>query len=193
MVSFSCIESLEGSCTLCKKGFVELVRNKLSSLSGESYVVVRGPKGAGKTCIVDSVLENRPGILRFDIPPATTYREIMNDVFTAVSGNSGPLQAQKSRAKDILKWHNRFYANDPFVIAFHVMERFPPSIYADIGSVSRYLGAFDFKCLLMRQIMLWLTRKLNGKSTSILTLWIIMYCSAFRNLKTFITGLKNAT
>jgi Cdc6-like AAA superfamily ATPase len=51
---------------------VDLVRYKLSSLSGESYVVVRGPKGVGKTCIVDSVLEERPGVLRFDIYPGTT-------------------------------------------------------------------------------------------------------------------------
>jgi hypothetical protein len=63
------------------------VKNKLASLTGERYIVVQGPKGVGKTCIVDTVLQRRPGVLRFNIPSGKSYEDIMNMVFSAVSGN----------------------------------------------------------------------------------------------------------
>jgi hypothetical protein len=126
-----------------RKAEMDLVRNKLSSLSGESYVVVRGPKGVGKTCIVDSMLEKRPGVLRFEVDAGTTRIDIMNEVFSLVTGNG----RERARAKDVLKWYNRFYSKYPCVIALQAKERFPPSPYAEIGPAARDLGGLGFQVL----------------------------------------------
>jgi hypothetical protein len=128
-----------------RKAQVELVRNKLSTLSGESFLVVRGPKGVGKTCIVDTVLETRPGVVRLDIYPGTSGPEILKKVFSAISGNIS--EGHQASAKDVLKWYNRLYSKYPFVIALQAKERSPPSPCADIGPAARDLGAFGFQVL----------------------------------------------
>jgi hypothetical protein len=129
-----------------RKAEVDLVRKKLSSLSGESYVVVRGPKGVGKTCILDSVFERRPGFLRLDIYPGTTGPEILMKALSALSGHEKE-KGQEARVRNVLKWHNRFYSGYPFVIILQAKERFPPSPYAEIGPAARDLGALGFKVL----------------------------------------------
>jgi hypothetical protein len=129
-----------------RKAEVDLVRKKLSSLSGESYVVVRGPKGVGKTCILDSVFERRPGFLRLDIYPGTTGPEILMKALSALSGHEKE-KGQEARVRNVLKWHNRFYSGYPFVIILQAKERFPPTPYAEIGPAARDLGALGFKVL----------------------------------------------
>lgn len=126
---------------------VQMVGKKLSTLAGEKFVVVHGPKGVGKTCIVDTVLEKRPGVMRFDIPPGKQYEDIMSQVFSAVSGNGKDLETSKSQARNILKWYNRFYRNYPAVVAFQAKERFPPQPAAHIGPCARDLGAIGFRVI----------------------------------------------
>jgi hypothetical protein len=126
---------------------IEQLKNRLASLTGERYAVVRGPKGVGKTCIVDTMLEKRPGVLRFDVPAGKSYDDIMYMVFSTVSGNGKNLQSCKSHAKGVLKWYNRFFGRYPFVIAIQAKERFPSDPSAHIGPAARDLGGFGFKVL----------------------------------------------
>jgi hypothetical protein len=125
---------------------VDVVRSKLSSLSGESYVVVRGPKGVGKTCIVDTVLEKRPGVLRLDVYPGTTGPEILVKALSALCGHEKE-KGLEAHAKEVLKWYNRFYSKHPFVISLQAKERFPPSPCAEIVPAARDLAGFGLKVL----------------------------------------------
>ena len=105
---------------------IQTVQRKISTLTGETFVVVRGPKGVGKTCIVDTVLEKRPGVLRFDIPPGKRYDDIMKQVYSSVSGSEKDLETSEADTKKILKWYNRFYLRCPGVVAFQADERPAP-------------------------------------------------------------------
>jgi hypothetical protein len=63
--------------------------------------------------------------------------EILNKVFSRVSGSGSDQKGQEAHAQDVFKWYNRFYSKYPFVIALQAKERFPPSPYSEIGPAAR--------------------------------------------------------
>ena len=50
---------------------VQSLRSALNMLAPQSYIVVSGPKGVGKTCVIDTATERTCGIVGVSVAPGT--------------------------------------------------------------------------------------------------------------------------
>lgn len=126
---------------------IEQVKSKLAYSGIEDFVVVVGPKGVGKTCIVDTALEKRPGVLRLSVPSGKGKEDILHDVFGACSGSHSDLDSKKFNSECVLKWHNRIFPSYPMIVALQLDERFPPPPPASTGPAARDLRRMGFKVI----------------------------------------------
>lgn len=79
------------------------------SIEHGAFVVVRGPKGIGKTCAVDTALAHRFGVVKFNVHPATTADSIMRTVLDEVSGIPYSYVNKSPSSISVAKWHARFF------------------------------------------------------------------------------------
>lgn len=70
------------------------VHESIASESDDSFYILAGPKGAGKTTAITHVLDNKNGVLRLDVSEADTAKSILSKVLfsgdgTVDTGNLG--------------------------------------------------------------------------------------------------------
>jgi hypothetical protein len=53
------------------------LRSMLSTVQRDQYVVVSGPKGVGKSCMVDTALQYTFGVVAIRVPAGTSEKEIL--------------------------------------------------------------------------------------------------------------------
>ena len=121
---------------------VEKMRTALSNANRDQYVVVAGPKGVGKTCIVETATERTFGVMSVRVPAATAEHTIMANVFTAVT-RCNPRTVELSASARRVAWWHRFIFRTPVTIVLHAAERKPTQQFADLDSAARAL-TYDF-------------------------------------------------
>ena len=121
---------------------VEKMRTALSNANKDQYVVVAGPKGVGKTCIVETATERTFGVMSVRVPAATPEHTIMANVFTAVT-RCNPRTVELSASARRVAWWHRFIFRTPVTIVLHAAERKPTQQFADLDSAARAL-TYDF-------------------------------------------------
>ena len=64
---------------------VQQLRTMLATAHKDQYVVVAGPKGVGKTCLVETATQFACGVVAVRVPAGTPEDKILADVFTALT------------------------------------------------------------------------------------------------------------
>ncbi len=64
---------------------VHRLRVMLATARKDQYVVVAGPKGVGKTCLVETATQFACGVVAVRVPAGTPEDKILADVFTALT------------------------------------------------------------------------------------------------------------
>jgi hypothetical protein len=121
---------------------VEKMRTALSNANKDQYVVVAGPKGVGKTCIVETATERTFGVVSIDVQPGKSHDDIKANVFTAVT-RCNPRTVELSASARRVAWWHRFIFRTPVTIVLHAAERKPTQQFADLDSAARAL-TYDF-------------------------------------------------
>ena len=118
------------------------MRTALSNANKDQYVVVAGPKGVGKTCIVETATEKTFGVVSIDVQPGKSHDDIKANVFTAIT-RCNPRTVELSASARRVAWWHRFIFRTPVTIVLHAAERKPTQQFADLDSAARVL-TYDF-------------------------------------------------
>jgi energy-coupling factor transporter ATP-binding protein EcfA2 len=115
------------------------LRSMLSTVQKNQYVVVCGPKGVGKTCLVDTALQHTAGVVSVRVVAGTNDKEIMTAAFKAITRSNSSSLAHSASARRVLWWH-RFFFRQPATLVLRAAERKPTQQYADLASSARALA-----------------------------------------------------
>jgi hypothetical protein len=117
---------------------VASLRSYLASQIKDLYSIVTGPKGVGKTCVVDTATEARFGVVSVRVPAATPEATIMAEVFTAITNTNPRAVEPRASAHRVLWWH-RLIFRTPVTVVLRASERKPTEAFAALDSSARAL------------------------------------------------------
>lgn len=122
-----------------RTGDVQHLHSMLACLRRDQYIVVAGPKGVGKTCIVETATLGRFGVVTVGVAPGTSHSAILSDVFTALTRYYLRSLDQSGSARRVLWWH-RLLFRSPATVVLQAAERKPSQPFADLDSAARALS-----------------------------------------------------
>jgi hypothetical protein len=121
---------------------VAALRTMLETLGRGQYVVVAGPKGVGKTCVIESATQRTCGVVTVRVHAGAPEEEILADVFTAVARFHMRSLDQRGSVRRVLWWHALLFRT-PATVVLRAAERKPAQAHADLDSAARALAS-DF-------------------------------------------------
>ena len=117
---------------------VSNLRNWLSKAQEDQYIIVGGPKGVGKTCIVETATQATFGVVTVRVPAGTSEKEIKSDVFAAITRRSLRTMDNSGSTRRVLWWH-RLIFRTPATVILQAAERKPTQAFAALDSAARSL------------------------------------------------------
>jgi hypothetical protein len=114
------------------------LRSMLSTVQKNQYVVVCGPKGVGKTCLVDTALQHTAGVVSVRVVAGTNDKEIMTAAFKAITRSNISFLDHSASARRVLWWHH-FLFRQPATVVLQAAEREPTQQHAGLTSSARAL------------------------------------------------------
>ena len=114
------------------------LRSMLSSVQKAQYVIVSGPKGVGKTCLVDTALQYTFGVVSVRVAAGTNEKKIVADTFKAITRSNISFLDHSASARRVLWWHH-FLFRQPVTVVLRAAECKPSQQYADLNSSARTL------------------------------------------------------
>ena len=115
------------------------LRAKLSFPPSEQYIIVSGPKGVGKSCIVNTVMQETFGVVRVNVQPGSDMEKINTDVFDAISGIPFRYVNPSNSARRVVWWHRLVFRNPPTVV-LSALERQATQPFASVDGAARVLA-----------------------------------------------------
>jgi len=91
------------------------LRKLLGNLRAETYIVVSGPKGVGKSCIVASATRSMNSVVAIRVEPGTLEKDIVNAGLRAINGDFSLFVSPLPSARRVLVWHN-FFLRPPVLV-----------------------------------------------------------------------------
>ena len=111
----------------------------LASLSSRpSPSLPHRPPGKGKTCLVDTVVRKKFGVVRVDVMSGTPVVAIVADALLAITRSNLRFLDHKTSARRVLAWHQRIFRTRATVV-LHALERSAGKPAAEIGAAARVL------------------------------------------------------
>jgi len=108
------------------------LRKLLGNLRAETYIVVSGPKGVGKSCIVASATRSMNSVVSIRVEPGTVEKDIVNAGLRAINGDFSLFSNPLPSARRVLAWHNFFLRRPVLVMEVSEVRR---------GSFAQMTGA----------------------------------------------------
>lgn len=82
----------------------------LNNVMRDFYIVVNGPKGVGKSTMIDTCLKGKKGVVRVTIPPDTKEDDVMSICEKAIIGGKGwKIMDQAANVNRVLFWYHLFF------------------------------------------------------------------------------------
>ena len=106
------------------------------------YSIVAGPKGVGKTCVVDTATAATFGVVSVGVAPGTLHNAILADVFTAITRCELRIMNLSASTRRVLWWHSLIFRT-PVTVLLRGVERKPTETFAALDSAAKAL-AHDF-------------------------------------------------
>ena len=138
--------SAEGTRPSQRSSEVTHLRTMTANAAADHYCVVVGPKGVGKTCIVDTATSRTWGVVRVDANAGALKKEIVADALLAVTRSRLIFFDQSPDARRVLWWHHLFFRVPPTII-LQAAERNAGKDYAEIDSSCRALVGYGFRVI----------------------------------------------
>lgn len=117
---------------------VRKLRALLSSSNVDQYMVVSGPKGVGKTRIVNSALYSSFGVVFVRVPVGTGESQIKTDVFNTITRCQSRFIDTTGSARRVIWWH-RVIFRTPVTVVLEAAERKPSESFAAVDGAARAL------------------------------------------------------
>jgi hypothetical protein len=118
---------------------VALLRKAMTTEQQEMYTIVAGPKGVGKTCVVQTATEKMYGVVSVNVQPGLPQKEILSDVFIAIT-RCNPRTVELSASTRRVLWWHRLIFRTPAIVVLNAAERKPTQAFADLDCAARILA-----------------------------------------------------
>lgn len=118
-----------------RQDVINRLQGSLEAMKMGGYVVVRGPKGVGKTCAIDTATERRWGVCRVKVRPGETAETIVDKTLREITRMDFSKQSPFYQARRVL-----FFYNLPSVFGVHTL---PPTVVLQVDEVQpgeKYAG-----------------------------------------------------
>lgn len=116
------------------------MRRAISIFNKDSYVVLAGPKGVGKTSIVETATQKTFGVATVPVPSGKSQDAILADVFAAVTRYSPRVLADQSSSARRVLWFHSWFFRRPATIILAATERKATQPFADLDSTAKLLA-----------------------------------------------------
>jgi len=110
----------------------------IHAAASDNYIVVSGPKGVGKSRLVNSVVGNNFGVIHVSAAAATGHKELVNDVLREVA-RTHFMSIDPAPSALRVAWFHKLFFRSPVTVVLHAMERKPDEKPAAIDSAARAL------------------------------------------------------
>jgi hypothetical protein len=128
-----------------RAGDVAVLRQLLSTLADDAYIVVRGSKGVGKSCMVATATRSMPSVVAMTVAPGTSQEEIVVKGLAAITRDSQRWIKPLPNAERVLFWHNLFVKRP--ILVMNVSERPATGKYAETTGAVRELTAIGIRVI----------------------------------------------
>ena len=122
------------------------LRKTLASTSQGRYVVVQGPKGVGKTCVVETALQRTCGVVVIEVAPGAPKDAIVASALASVAGVRSSLWDPRPSALRVLWWYR--WLLPPPIVVLRVSERPVGKEYAETAGAVRSLVDCGFRAVI---------------------------------------------
>ena len=131
-----------------RKSEIDRLRTDLDSLVDlASYVVVKGDKGIGKSCMIDTALHGMKGVVRTKISPDTSEVDVLKQCYRKITGGPGfTFFDEEANVKRVLFWYKSFHGSSPTVV-MAMSERTAGSGYAQVTGAVRTLAELGVRVI----------------------------------------------
>ena len=117
---------------------VNFIKNKLARTSwDQEYLAVTGPKGVGKTCLIDTALTRTAGVVRVTVNPGTTPEIVELNVMRAVTSANRRTDDLAPSFRRVVFWHRVLTLGKSPIVVLSLDERGPKNEFAKIAGVVR--------------------------------------------------------
>ena len=118
----------------------------LASTSQGRYVVVQGPKGVGKSCVVETALQRTCGVVVVKVEPGEREGAIVASALASVAGVRSSLWDPRPSALRVLWWYR--WLLPPPIVVLRVSERPVGKEYAETAGAVRSLVDCGFRAVI---------------------------------------------
>ena len=125
---------------------VAALKARMSSISPGRYVVVQGPKGVGKTCVVETALERTCGVVVVKVAPGAREDDIVASALASVAGVRLSMWDPRPSALRVLWWYR--WLLPPPIVVLRVSERPVGKEYAETAGAVRSLVDCGFRAVI---------------------------------------------
>ena len=117
---------------------VKALKEKLAIKNSEqSYLVITGEKGVGKSCLIATATSKTPGVINIEVAPGTKTDDIVKSALQALTKSN--LFPPFASAKRVVFWHRLFTFGRSPIIVMNALERKIGHEYADMAGAVRTL------------------------------------------------------
>jgi hypothetical protein len=117
---------------------VHFIRHMLETVNPYQYIVVKGLKGVGKTCIIETVTNRTCGVVEITVAAGKGSDEIVRSALEAIGYHPDSLFNSRNGVQPILWWYNLF-AKKPPIVVLNAVERSQGDRYAQVAGAARQL------------------------------------------------------
>ncbi|KAI3640071.1 hypothetical protein MIR68_000949 [Amoeboaphelidium protococcarum] len=114
----------------------------MSNYRRQNYVVVTGPKGVGKSCLIDTAFRNTCGVARIKVEAGSGAGTIVDAALRELTGLSGRFSIANphANARRVVFWYRLLSRGDSPIIIINASARQPGQPYANLAASSRTLN-----------------------------------------------------
>jgi len=118
----------------------------MSKYRCQDYVVVTGPKGVGKSCLIDTAFKNTCGVARIKVKSGLDENAIVDAALRELTGLSGRFSISNPyvNARRVVFWYRLLSRGDSPIIIINASERQSGQPYANLAAAARTLNE-DFR------------------------------------------------
>ena len=125
---------------------VQALRETLASTSPGRYVVVQGPKGVGKSCVVETALQRTCGVVVVKVAPGAREDAIVSSALASIAGIRSSMWDPRPSALRVLWWYR--WLLPPPIVVLRVSERPVRKEYAETAGAVRSLVDCGFRAVI---------------------------------------------
>jgi hypothetical protein len=119
---------------------IQLLRSSLAKKDfGQSYLVVTGEKGVGKTCLLNTVTSKTAGVITVGAQPGQSQNTIIKDTLLQLTNPPFKFMDPFQSARKVLFWYRLFTLGRSPIVVINATERKVGEEYASLTGAVRTL------------------------------------------------------